>query len=304
MLAARANDGRNPTTPFPFVLGTTPGVWSLGPQRLTPTSAPGQPIDPTPWVGNVTPFLVPSAEMLRTKGPNALTSRKYAKEFDEVKSLGSLTSTARTPDQTMAAIFWQAQPTALYSGAMRQLSSKFALDTAQNARLFGMVGLSAADGAIGCWNDKYFWNFWRPINAIRAGNEDGNPATIGDPNWLPLFDPATQTVPALVSPGFPDHPSGHSCVSGAILHAMRNFFHTDKAEYTVTSPRFPGQPRSFTSFSQNLQEIVDARVWGGIHWRTADEQGAKLGKKVARFERAHFFKAVGEADDDDGDDDD
>jgi hypothetical protein len=245
--------------------------------------------------------------MLRTKGPNALTSRKYARDYNEVKSIGALHSTTRTADQTMAAIFWQAQPTYLWGGLMRTLSSRYGLDTADNARLFAMVALAEADAAIGCWNDKYYWNFWRPIEAIREAN-DGNPATIADPNWLPLFDPATATVPALVSPGFPDHPSGHSCLTGATLKMLRDFFHTDRVSYDITSTRF-AQTRHFDSFSQNLQEIIDARVWGGIHWRTADEQGATLGEKVAKFERKHFFQRVGDDDDDDegddeGDDDD
>ena len=121
MLAARANDGRD--GPFPFVFGTTPGVWRPSP----PLSAP----DPTPWVGNVTPFLVPNAEMLRTKGPNALTSKAYARDLNEVKSIGSLSSTTRTADQTKAAIFWQAHPVALYGGVMRSLSARFGLTTAR-----------------------------------------------------------------------------------------------------------------------------------------------------------------------------
>jgi hypothetical protein len=127
MLAARANDGRNPTTPFPFVFGTTPGVWRVSP----PLTAP----DPTPWVGNVKPFLVPSAEMLRTNGPNALTSKAYARDYNEIKSIGSFSSTTRTADETNAAIFWQSQPLGLYSGVMRSLSARFGLTTAQNARL-------------------------------------------------------------------------------------------------------------------------------------------------------------------------
>ncbi|MGZ4418632.1 MAG: hypothetical protein ACXVRV_10700 [Gaiellaceae bacterium] len=151
MLAARTNDGRNPTTPFPFVFGTTPGVWRVSPPLTTP--------DPTPWVGNVKPFLVPNAEMLRTKGPNALTSKTYARDFNEIKSVGSFSSTTRTADQTNAAIFWQSNPLGLYGGVMRSLSARFGLTTAQNARLFAMATLAGADGAIGCWNDKYYWNF-------------------------------------------------------------------------------------------------------------------------------------------------
>jgi hypothetical protein len=290
MLVARASDGRNPTTPFPFVFGTSPGVWRVS----SPLTAP----EPAAWVGNVTPFLVPHVELLRTDGPNALTSKAYAEDFNEVKSLGALESSTRTDDQTKAAIFWQSQPHALYGGVMRSLSARFDLSTAENARLFAMVSLAAADGAIGCWNDKYYWNFWRPLDAIRLADTDGNPATEADPGWRALFDPATPTAPTpgLATPNFPDHPSGHSCVSSAALHAMQEFFGTDKIGFDVVSSRFPGTPaqtRHYDRFSHALKEVIDARVWGGIHFRTADVQGAVLGKKVAYWERKHFFQPVG-----------
>jgi hypothetical protein len=227
-----------------------------------------------------------------------LTSGAYAQDVNEVESLGSLTSTTRTTDQTMAAIFWQSQPTFIWSGLMRTLSSRYGLDTADNARLFGMVALAQADASIGCWNDKYYWNFWRPIDAIRQADTDGNPATTADPNWLPLFDPTTPTVPALVTPVFPEHPSGHMCLTGAVLTTMRHFFHSDNIAYDITSTRFV-QTRHFDSFSENIDEILNARIWGGIHFRTADEQGTSLGTTVAHYERAHYFKAV----DDEGEDD-
>jgi hypothetical protein len=213
-----------------------------------------------------------------------------------VKSLGSLTSTTRTADETMAAIFWQAQPGALWGGVMRSLSGRFGLTTAENARLFAMVSLASADGAIACWKDKYYWNFWRPIDAIHEAASDGNPKTQADPDWKSLFDPSTPTNPPLTTPAFPDHPSGHSCVSSAALNAMQDFFGTDKIAggFDVVSSRFgPTMPRHFERFSLALKEIIDARVWGGIHFRTADTQGAVLGKKVAQWERKHFFQPVG-----------
>jgi hypothetical protein len=284
MLAARANDGRNPTTPFPFVFGTTPGVWRVSPPLTVP--------EPTPWVGNVTPFLVPSAAMLRTKGPNALTSDAYARDLNEVKSVGAFASTTRTADQTSAAIFWQSQPLFIWGGLTRALSARFGLSTLQNARLFATIALTGADGAIGCWNDKYYWNFWRPIDAIRLADTDGNPATEADPTWRPLFDPATPTTPPLTTPNFPDHPSGHSCLSSAVLHAFEDYFGTDRIEFDVVSTRFAGTPastRHFTRFSGALNEIIGARVWGGIHFRTADVQGAGIGTKVANWAQAHYF---------------
>ena len=291
MLAAREHDGRG--GPFTFVIGTAPGEWRPSPPSFAK--------DPTPWVGNVTPFLLPDAEMLRSDGPYELTSRAYARDFNEVKSVGSLTSTTRTADQTIAAIFWQAQAGALYGGVMRSLSARFHLTTAENARLFAMVSLAAADGAIACWNDKYYWNFWRPIDAIHEAASDGNRATEADPGWKPLFDPSTVTTPPLSTPAFPDHPSGHGCVSGASLGAMKEFFGTDKIAFDVVSPRFPATPRHFNRFSDALQEVLDARVWGGIHFRNADEQGARIGKGVVQWERKHFFRRVESGDDDEED---
>jgi hypothetical protein len=280
LLAARANDGRD--GPFTFAFGTAPGEWRRSP--------PAFGVDPTPWVANVKPFLIPSAEMLRSDGPNALTSAAYAEDFNEVKSLGSLTSTRRTADQTMAAIFWQSQPGGLYGQVMKELSMRYGLTTAQNARLYAMASLTAADGAIACWNDKYYWNFWRPIDAIHDAANDRNPATEADPDWKPLFDPSTPTTPALTTPPFPDHPSGHSCVSSATLHAIQDFFGTDKLSFDITSTRFPNQPRHYDRCSETLKEVLDARVWGGIHFRTADTQGAVIGKKVAHWERKHYFQ--------------
>jgi len=285
MLAARANDGRLPPgTPYPFPLGTTPGAWRVSP----PLTA----VEPAWWVGNVKPFMIGRGDRFRTAGPNPLASKAYARDLNEVKRIGAFDSPVRTADQTSAAVFWQAAPLALYSGVMRDLSARYGLSRADNARLFGMVTLAAADSAISCWNDKYYWRFWRPIDAIRLADTDGNARTTADPAWRPLFDPATPSMPPLATPNFPDHPSGHSCVTSSVVHALQDFFGRDKIAFDVSSPRFPGQPRHFRRFSDLLQEIVDARVWGGIHFRTADEQGAGIGRNVVRWERRFYFRRV------------
>ena len=285
MLAARADDGR--FDPFAVVQGTDPGEW-----RPTP---PNNGLDPAPWVGNVDPFLVPSVEMLRTDGPNALTSAAYAEDFNEVKELGSLASTSRTADQTAAAIFWQDSGISIWNRVFRALAESEQLDGVESARLLAMTNLAGADGSIGCWNDKYYWNFWRPITAIREAASDGNPATEADPAWLPLFNPTIPVSgPPLVTPGFPDHPSGHTCISGAFVHALQAFFGTDKIAFTAISNKCspaPCPPRSFDRFSEALKEIIGARVWSGIHFRTADVQGAVLGKKVAQYLGKHYFQA-------------
>jgi PAP2 superfamily len=230
--------------------------------------------------------------MVRSDGPNALTSAAYAEDFNEVKRLGSINSTARTPDQTEAAIWWQGNG-GFWNGVTRSISAARGLDIVGNARLFAMEDLAAADGFIGCYKDKYYWKFWRPVTAIREADTDGNPATEADPNWTPLFDPATpQGGPPLSTAPFPDHPSAHSCASSAIVHSMQDFFGTDKVPFSAFSIR-TGTTRSFDRLSDALNEVIDARVWGGIHFRTADVQGSVLGKKVAHWERTHYFQPVG-----------
>jgi hypothetical protein len=292
MLTARATDGR--FGPFTFVEGFDPGEWRLAPPQ-GPTGIVAK--DPAPWVGFVKPFLVPNVEMLRSDGPNALTSAAYAEDFNEVKELGSLTSTKRTADETAAAIFWQDSGPAIWNRVYRALANTRGLDIVNSARLFAMTNLAAADGSIGCWNDKAYWSFWRPITAIREAASDDNPATEADPNWLPLFDPSVPVSGApLVTPGFPDHPAGHTCISGATVHALQAFFGTDKVFFTATSNKCSPAPcpaRSFDRFSDALKEIIDARVWGGIHFRTADVQGAVLGKKVVQYMEKHYFQPVG-----------
>jgi len=278
MLAARVDDGYR--APFTFVLGPDPGDW----RPTTPTA-----LDPDPWVGDLRPFLIENPSQFRSEGPNPLTSEAYAEDFNEVKKLGSLTSTRRTPDQTRAAIFWQ---TGFVNRMVRDISATQGLGVVDEARLLAMVNLAYADAAISCWNDKYYWSFWRPLEAIREADTDGNPATVADPNWRPLFDPSTPTTPPLSNPPFPDHPSGHGCVNGASFNVLRNFFGTDKLSFDVHSTRFPGQPRHFDRISVVLREIVDARVWGGIHFRTADVNGTVIGKKVAHWLEKHYFQPV------------
>ena len=141
------------------------------------------------------------------EGAERAHERAYEKDFAEVKSLGAIDSTTRTADQTAAAVFWQFPPIALWNQLARdQLTPRFGLDTADQARLYAIINLAAADAAINCWNDKYHWSFWRPRAAIREAGTDGNPATVPDPNWESLFAPATQTTPPLGTPPFPDHP--------------------------------------------------------------------------------------------------
>ena len=283
MLADRTGDGFLAPFDFTTVIGPGAGVW----RPVTPTA-----LDPDPWVGNLRPFAIESPSQFRSEGPNSLTSAAYTQDFNEVKELGSLTSTTRTADQTYAAIFWQTSPIGLWNTLSRDLSAARGLGAVDEARLLAMVNFATADGAIACWNDKYHWKFWRPMAAIQEADTDGNPDTLADPTWKPLFDPSTPTSPALVNPPFPDHPSGHGCISSSALNTVQDFFGTDKISFDVFSSRFPGQARHFDRLSAALKEIIDARVWGGIHFRTADVQGTVIGKKVAHWIRMHHFATV------------
>jgi hypothetical protein len=293
MLDERDGDGF--MAAFSFTIGLDSGNWRPVGFSLDPP-APGV-RDPDPWVGSLKPFLIESPDQFRSKGPNRLSSKAYAKDFAEVKELGALDSATRTDDQTTAAVFWQFAPIALWNQVARdQLAARYELDAADEARLYAMVNLAAADAAISCWNDKYYWNFWRPRAAIREAEFDGNPDTVGEPAWEALFAAATVTSPALATPPFPDHPSGHGCLSGAVLETMTDFFGRDKIEFDVVSGRtLDGHaipPRHFERFSDAIDEVIDARVWGGIHFRTADEQGARIGEQVAHWLHKHEFRKL------------
>jgi len=289
--AAMLAEGHNTPIPIGCTFGSGGiGVW----QPLA--GAGGLPLcDPTVWVANAIPFLLDSASQFRTAGPYAVGSHEYAAEFAEVKSLGSIDSVTRTPFQTHAAAFWQTNPAANYNALARRFVDQFSLDVSDSARLFALLDLSAADTIINAWSDKYHYNFWRPITAIRRA-DDGNPATESDPTWTPLFDPslaaATAGVgPALITPPYPDHVSGATAYTSASMHAFASFFGTDEMPFYLTSSRFPTEQRLFTRFSDVTNEIVEARIWAGIHFRNADVQAADLGREVERYVQTQLFAA-------------
>jgi hypothetical protein len=275
-MLAEGHDGREV---IPCAFATGAGVW----QPLAgPTGAPL--CDPSPWVANGVTFMVESASQFRTDGPFPLASAAYAADFNEVKELGSLNSTTRTPEQTHIAVFWQSNPAATYNAVARRFAEAQSLDVTESARLFGMLNLTAADTQTNCWNDKYSWNFWRPITAIHQADIDGNPATVADPNWKPLFDPSLDPAiagvgPALITAPYPEHPSGAACYGSASMHAFQSFFGTDEMTFYVTSSRFPGEQRTFNRFSDVIKQLIEARIWTGIHFRNADVQAANLGRR-------------------------
>jgi hypothetical protein len=284
MIAAREGDGRYGPSQWRGApngdLNQIPvGHWS----PLLPNGTIA--LDPTPWVGGVRPFLIESSSQFRTPGPNALTGAAYTADYNEVKTLGGdgvVTSTARTPDQTRTALFWTGAGGAFWSVVARDLIEDRNIDLANSARLLAMMNLAAADAVINCWNDKYYWDFWRPWNAIARAAEDGNPATVPEAGWTPL-----RSAP------YPEHPSGHMCLDGGHVGALQLFFGTDEIAFDVTSFVVTDHPNHYERFSQTLDEIEDARVWAGLHFRTADVQGEQLGLNVANYMGEHSFQPVG-----------
>ena len=278
MIAARQNDGR--FGPSQWVSNSDPGHW----QPLAGA------LDPTPWVGLVKPFLMQSSSQFRSDGPFEIDTPEYAAEFNEVKAIGAVNSATRTPFETYAARWWQSTPVASWNAVARDLVARNGFDVADTARLFAMQNLSAADAAINCWNDKYFWDFWRPVMAVRRAAEDGNDATEADPLWTPL-----------INAPYPDHTSGHLCLDGAHVGVLRMFFgDVIEGGFQITSastlllpPPADPRTRTFASFSQPLAELIEARIWAGLHFRNADVDGLSLGTNVAEFMADNYFQPVG-----------
>jgi hypothetical protein len=227
---------------------------------------------------DVTPFLVESPSQFGSRGPAPLTSHQYAREFAEVKSLGSETSTTRTADQTHAARYWAENPPATWNRIIRTLSSQQRVSLVDNARLFAQVYLTATDALITVWDDKARFSNWRPITAIHEADTDGNPWTRADRDWLPL----------IATPPYPDHSSGHNGFSGSIVATLQQFFRTDRLSWSDTNNG--GLSRSFTRLSQAIDEIVEVRIWSGIHFRASDEQARQIGEQVARWRARHYFE--------------
>jgi hypothetical protein len=260
MITARQNDGAFGEQPW--TEGAEPGDWQPTPPAFD---------NDAKWVGDLKPFAVPDATMFRTPGPPALTSGTYTRDFNEVKQLGSATSTVRTADQTDAARWWHDRRSVSW-GMKRDLAVTQRLSVLETARFYALADFTGTDGAIACANDKEFWHFWRPVTAVRLAETDGNPATEADPDWTPL----------MVTPANPDYPSGHTCRTAAQMTAYADFFGRDDVSFSAFSVD-SGTTRHFSSFSQATTEVVGARIWAGIHFRSADVDGVGLGKSVGDY---------------------
>ena len=281
MLAERAADGRY--GPFRFTCGEDAGEWR--PTTSLVCTTPSGPSDPNAWVARVEPFVLESTSQFRSKGPHDMKSGAYAKEYNEVKELGAVGS-QRTPEQNALAGFFTntTSPPEMYNRTFRTVAAGEGLTLVEQARLFAMLNMAGADALINCWDDKAHWSFWRPVTAIRAGDEDGNPKTDGDPTWTPLSG----------NPPYPDHPSGYNCITGAFFHTAAAFLGKKPLAFDMVRivAGEPNQTRSYTQFTDVIDDTIDARVYIGIHFRAPDVQGAEIGKDVSRWLVQNYFEPV------------
>ncbi len=272
ILALRGADGSDTTfLDSTYQPGPNPGDFQF---------IPGTDFAVAPGWGEVTPFVLTSSLQYLAKAPYALTSKKYAADFNEVKRLGAINSTTRTAEQTEIALFWEESSPHGWNRIARLVSAQHGLDLWENARLFGLLNFASADGYIADFENKYFYKFWRPITAIRAADIDSNPDTVAEPDWNSLRP----------TPAAPDYTSGHSVQGGAMSEVLARFFGTDTISFSTTSTTLPGVTRSFTSFSQAAEENGDSRVYIGFHFRHAVTEGIKLGGKVGKVGFNHFLK--------------
>lgn len=268
MIEARTGDGRFGAPAFST--GTEAGQWR-------PLSL-GLAGNNFAWMGDVRPFVIDDPADFATAGPLDLTSKAYAAEFDEVKALGRATGSSRTADQTEQAYFWADHTVAMWSRIFQQLSATQDLSPEENARYYAMLYTTGADALIACFEDKERHGFWRPLTAIREAATDGNPQTAPDPDWTPLIG----------NPPYPDHPSGANCATAAFVSTLRDYFGTNRMRFSATHSTL-GITRSFTHLSHALGEVRHARVYAGLHFMTADAQGAALGNQVAKWRDTHAF---------------
>lgn len=277
LITLRGGDGLKAATPSYGGIGPIlPGQWQL---------QPGQAVQ-TPWMATMRPFLLDGASQFRAQPPPALTSRLYAKDLNETEAYGALDSTVRTPEQKAIAYFWVGNSINAYNQAMQNVVAQHQMDLVEAARLLGMGMIVTTDAGIACYDSKFYYQFWRPITAIRNADRDGNPGTTADPLWQPL----------LPVPGHPEYPSQHGCFTAAFSDALADVLHTKHVDVTIPGGEGGSAVLTTTQHFDTVDEIqdqiVDARVWLGFHYRNSDEQGVKLGNDVAKWELRRYFKQV------------
>jgi hypothetical protein len=270
LIQARANDGL--LANVPYTPGSGPGVWQPTPPAFAPAVAP--------WLGQMTPFTMSSADQFFPKdGPPKLTSKTWIRDYNETKSLGDANSTTRTAEQTEIGLFYTENPTQQYARAFQGLAAQEGLDTPASARLMAMLWAGEADSLIGCFNAKYAYSFWRPVTAIRAGGD--NPKLEGDPNWTPLA----------ATPAHPEYPAAHGCATGAAADIIAGFFGTHNVHFVVNS-LVTQTTHTFDNTNDLVTEVKNARIYAGFHYRHSVNDGRTLGGKVARHLVKKFFRQI------------
>ena len=263
--AVPANDGR--LTPLaPYVNGTTPGKFQAG-------ATIGR------FLLNIKPFTLASAAQFRADGPPALGSAAYAADFNETKSYGRATGSARSEAQTEAARFFIDPPPLYWPRNLRQFGASQP-SLADNARLMAMLWVAYSDAITACFESKYTYNFWRPVTAIQLADSATNPATAAEADWAPLMP----------TPPHPEYPAAHSCVTGAIAQTLRNYFRTNQVSVTYTSGVANSVAHSYATTEDMLADVAGARIYGGMHFRFSTVDGEKIGSKVANQVAENFFK--------------
>lgn len=259
ILAERASDGAaGPDTYRPH---TTPG-------RYVPTVLPAA----SRW-GGVRPYALRSGDQFRPAAPYTLSSRDWANDYNEVKRLGAKAGSARTAEQTDIARFWELTGPASYNPLARQLAAAKKLDVTDCARMFALVSMAAADALISVFDAKYTYNFWRPVTAIRNGDLSGNDAIERDAAWEPFIP----------TPMHPEYPCAHCITQAAAAGVLQGFFGDAIPAVKLTSTSAPGVVRTYTKLSDYVNEVIDARVYDGVHYRTSGLVGAEMGRKIAQY---------------------
>jgi hypothetical protein len=269
LLELRARDGRDAIPP-PFEAGSGRGAYELTPSLF-------QPVD-SEFLAYVTPFTMKSTAQFRPAGPPRLGSKRYARDYNEVMAFGVKSGSARTDEQTTTAMFWQPLAGTVWPATIRRMATEQALDLPARAHFEAAAFAAFADGLIACWDAKFHFRFWRPVTAIRAGDTDRNNNTVADPSWEPLFE----------TPNFPEYPSGHACATAAVAYTIEDYF-----DHNVAIPAHSvrtNTDRLYRRASDVVNEVIEARMLIGVHFRTADEDGADIGRKIARQIERRFFK--------------
>jgi PAP2 superfamily len=271
ILAERSNDGLDaPNTYRPFTVAG----------KYVPTVLPiGSSV-----VG-VKPFSLKSGNQLRPPAPYSLKSEQWAKDFNEVKRMGAKAGSGRTAEQTDIARFWELTGPATYNPVVRQLSVAKGLDILDNARLFALFSMATADASIAIFDAKYTYNFWRPVTAIRNADLDGNNATERDPTWEPM----------IATPMHPEYPCAHCISQGSAASVLEAFFGDAVPTFTMMSTTAPGVTRKFSRLSDYVTEVVNARVYDGVHYRTSGEVGAAMGRKNGQYAVQNYLKPIAQA---------